>query len=157
MKVSLKAATVDDAADIHRMQIACFRPMLDKYQDHDHSPAAEALSAVEDRCRQPDSDYYFIMLDAANIGAVRVVTLTAEGRCRVSPIFVLPEFQGKGIAQAAFAELERLHAPARGWILQTIAEETGNCHLYEKLGYHRCGVPKEIRPGMHLVSYEKEN
>jgi len=157
MKVSLEAATVDDATEIHRMQVACFRPLLDKYQDYDLSPAAEALSAVENRCRQADSDYYFIMLDAANVGAVRVVTLTVESKCRVSPIFVLPEFQGKGIAQAAFAELERLHAPAQGWILQTIAEETGNCYLYEKLGYHRCGAPKEIRPGMHLVSYVKED
>lgn len=35
-------------------------------------------------------------------------------------------------------EAERLHG-ATGWELSTILQEQGNCHLYEKMGYHRTG------------------
>ncbi len=50
---------------------------------------------------------------------------------RVSPIFILPEHQGKGIAQKVFAKIEQIYHDAKLWELDTIMQEKGFCNLYE--------------------------
>lgn len=49
--------------------------------------------------------------------------------------FFMPPYRNKGIAQKTILEVERIH----DWELVTILQEAGNCHLYEKMGYHRTG------------------
>ena len=39
--------------------------------------------------------------------------------------------------------------------LDTIQEEAGNCHLYEKIGYKKSGRTEVINERMTLVFYEK--
>ena len=53
------------------------------------------------------------------------------------------------------AKAERIHG-GHTWALDTILEEPANCHLYEKLGYHRTGTPQRVRPNMTLIDYEKD-
>ena len=88
------------------------------------------------------------------VGAVRINT-DGAGRGRVSALCVLPEHQGKGIAQTALLEIERLHPDIDTWFLDTILEEPGNCHLYEKIGYVRTGQTEQIKENMTLIYYEK--
>ena len=45
---------------------------------------------------------------------------------------------------------------ADGWKLNTILEEPGNCHLYEKLGYRRTGDQRRVRPNMTIIDYVKD-
>jgi len=40
--------------------------------------------------------------------------------------------------------------------LDTILEEAGNCHLYEKIGYMKTGKTEVINEKMTLVFYEKK-
>lgn len=155
MTVELQKATINDAEVIHRMQLACFAELLEKYQDHDINPGAESLAAVECRLKEPGSDYYLIVLDFTIVGAVRVVQANHSTMCRISPVFVLPNFRGMGVAQTALLELEGMYRPKDGWALQTIFEETANCRLYEKLGYEQIGEKRLIKEGMHLVTYAK--
>ena len=154
MNLELEAAGIDDAAAIHRMQLAAFQPLLEKYQDHELSPAAEEVCEVERRLGQVDSTYYLILLDGEPVGAVRVVDLRDRAVCRISPIFVLPSFQGRGIAQWALAQLESLHHPRRGWLLQTIAEvQYGDRSRYREIyaaNRDQIGDPNVIYPGMTL-------
>ena len=105
---------------------------------------------------QDTTDYYFIRAEGRPIGAARVQRLP-EDACRVSPIFILPAFQGKGYAQAAMRALEELYPQARTWRLDTIREEAKLCHLYEKLGYRRTGREEILQPGMTIVYYEKRS
>ena len=42
------------------------------------------------------------------------------------------------------------------WSLDTILQEEGNIHLYEKLGYHRVGTPEKINDRMDIVFFEKD-
>lgn len=72
-----------------------------------------------------------------------------------APLLILPQHQNRGYAQAAMHEAERLHG-AENWELSTIMQEQGNCHLYEKMGYHRTGVPQTVNARMTLVQYEKD-
>lgn len=155
MIVTLRKASIVDANAIHRMQVASFSTLLAKYHDYELNPAAEDVTIVESRLNNPVSDYYLMLFGSKQVGAVRVVSCISSGQCRISPVFVLPAFQGRGIAQDALRQLESMYHPENGWVLQTISEEAGNCYLYEKLGYKAVGTKSPVKETMHLVTYEK--
>jgi GNAT superfamily N-acetyltransferase len=96
-------------------------------------------------------------MDETKVGVVRLLIQNETGRVQISPIFILPDYQNQGIAQKAFTEIESLFQPNNGWILQTIEEEEGNCHLYEKIGYVQSGATKRINNNMHIITYEKRD
>ncbi len=48
-----------------------------------------------------------------------------------------------------------MHPEVERWFLDTIQEEAGNCHLYEKIGYKKSGRTEVINERMTLVFYEK--
>lgn len=155
MDVRLLRAGVDDADEIHAMQVEAFRELLEKYQDYDTNPANESMEKVAERLGQEFTFYYFICVGQRKVGAVRVVDRKEAGENkRISPIFVLPEFQGKGIAQRAIRLCEEMHGK-ENWELDTILQEPGNCHLYEKMGYGRTGRQKKVNEKLTLVFYEK--
>lgn len=153
MQVTLLRAREQDAPCLWEMQVKAFAPLLEKYQDHSINPACESTEAVLARIRQPHTDYYMICADGVPAGGVRVVRRDG-GRCRISPLFVLPEFQRQGIAQSAMRRLEALY-PGIDWELNTILQETGNCRLYEKMGYRRTGEYEFVNERMTLVYYRK--
>ena len=66
----------------------------------------------------------------------------------------MPEFRGRGIAQEAMRLCEDMHG-SENWELDTILQEPGNCHLYEKMGYRQTGRTEVINERMTLVFYEK--
>ncbi len=155
MEVTLLRANVSDAKELHAMQIKAFKELLEKYQDFDTSPGNESIEKVEARLKQDVTFYYFICLGQQKVGAIRVVDKKEGGNKRISPIFVLPEFQGNGIAQEAIRLCEELHG-AGGWELDTILQEPKNCHLYEKMGYRQTGKTKVINERLTLVFFVKE-
>ena len=77
-------------------------------------------------------------------------------RIRLSPLGILPDFQNQGLAQAMFRQLEQLYQPTDGWKLDTILQEQGNVHLYEKLGYQRVGEVQHYNERMDLIGFEKD-
>ena len=81
--------------------------------------------------------------------------LPSISRKRISPLYILPAYQGKGYAQAAMLEAERIHG-AHHWQLDTILQEAGNCYLYEKMGYHQTGRLTPVQENMTIVDYEKD-
>jgi GNAT superfamily N-acetyltransferase len=76
--------------------------------------------------------------------------------CRIAPVFILPEYQNGGIAQKVFKMVEEKYKPEKGWILDTILQEKGNCYLYEKMGYEKTGKMERIHENMDIVYYEKK-
>ena len=87
------------------------------------------------------SFYYFISDSGVNVGVIRIIDKNDGSRKRISPIWIMSEHRNKGYAQAAIIEAERIHC-SDNWSLDTILQEKGNLHLYEKLGYHRTGKSK---------------
>jgi len=155
MGVSLKRASESDAELIWRMQVEAFAQLYARYRDDETSPAKEPIDKVSARLRQPFTYYYLIETSEGIAGAIRVVDFQeAEKTKRISPLFILPEFRNRGLAQAAIQAVERIHGQ-ENWSLDTIAQEEGNCRLYEKLGYHRTGRSKVVNDSMTLVFYEK--
>ena len=153
MHITLTEAGLDDAEAIHKLQVEAFLPLLEKYQDVDTNPAKESIDDIVRRLEQPTTTYYFIMLDEDRIGAIRVVR-REEGRARISPVFVIPEFQGRGFGQQVMRLVEGLH-DVQTWELNTIQQETGNRYLYEKMGYVKIGDAKVINDRMTIISYVK--
>lgn len=152
--IELKKAGPQDCKSLHAMQVEAFMELLEKYHDTATNPAAEPLEKVKARMAQDATDYYFIQADGRLAGGVRVQRLP-ENVCRVSTIFILPAFQGRGYAQTAMGALESLYPWAETWRLDTIGEEAKLCYLYEKLGYRRTGREEILHPGMTIVYYEK--
>ena len=154
MLVSLSKATLEDAEVIWKMQVEAFTDLLEKYQDYDISPATESFEKIKAKFEQPWTTYYFIMNSDIKIGAVRIIKKDDGSRKRISPIWIMPEFRNKGYAQQAFEELEKIYG-ADGWCLDTILQEEGNIHLYEKIGYHQTGKVEHINERMDIIFFEK--
>ncbi len=153
MSVRLEKASVKDAPLLWQMQVRAFKPLLEKYRDGAANPASEPLETVERRFSQSCTDYYLILLGDRAVGGVRVIR-RRDRRCNISPLFVVPEYQRRGIAQAAIRELEEIY-PDVQWELNTILQEKGNCRLYEKMGYRRTGELEQVNEYMTLVYYRK--
>lgn len=150
--MELIRADIDDAQELWQMQKEAFAQLLERYRDYETNPASEPLERTVQRLSD-GSSFYFIFNGGEKVGAIRIVT---DGeRNRISPVFIMPQHRGKGLAQAAIALAEQLHG-GRGWELSTILQEAGNCRLYEKLGYRRTGQVQRINERMDLVFYEKD-
>lgn len=155
MKVELLRAAIGNAKELHAMQVNAFKALLKKYQDFDTSPANESIEKVEARLKQDFTFYYFICIGQQKVGAIRIVDTSEVGKSkRISPLFILPEFRGKGIAQEAIRLCEEKHGN-ENWELETILQERGNCHLYEKMGYRQTGKTEIINERLTLVFYKK--
>ncbi len=155
MDVELVRIDISQAEELWGMQIKAFQDLYKKYQDTETSPAMESVDRVRMKLKQPFTYYYFIVADRTAVGAIRVVDKHREGTAkRISPIFIMPEYRNLGLAQAAIKIAEQIHG-CSNWELDTILQEKGNCHLYEKMGYRKTGKVRIVNDKMTLVFYRK--
>ena len=155
MSVTLRQAKREDIKTIWKMQVEAFSDLLAVYQDYDMSPSAEGLDKVMARFEQPWTRYYFIEAEGKDVGAIRVIDKRDGSRKRISPLWIMKEFRGKGYAQDAIMAVEDLYGKDN-WCLDTILQEKGNLHLYEKMGYKRTGRIEHINERMDIIFYEKD-
>lgn len=154
--LELVLATEKDAELLHQMKYEVFLPLYKKYHDDETSPVKEPVEKVI-RCIQMDnSDYYLIKFKNEFVGGVRVAERQV-GIFHISPIFILPQFQNRGIVYLALKMLFTTYPQAITWRLDTILEEKGNCFLYKKCGFIKTGKKKKITENMTLIDYEKSN
>lgn len=155
MDIRLEKATKTDAEAIFDIQVKAFKPLLEKYKDYDTNPANETIERVLTRINHPNGGFYKILFDDVLVGAI-CVFWREETQFWISPMFILPEYQGKGIAQKALRLLEELFPQATTWELRTILEEKRNCYLYEKMGYKQFENWKQsLNEKATLVHYKK--
>ncbi|MCR5268202.1 MAG: GNAT family N-acetyltransferase [Lachnospiraceae bacterium] len=154
-RIELKPVGRGDIETVWKMQVEAFSELLEKYEDHDMSPAAESVEKVLARFEQPWTTYFFIMVNDEKVGVIRVVDKKDGSRKRISPIWIMPEYRNKGYATQAIIAVEEKYG-ANGWCLDTILQEKGNLHLYEKLGYHQTGRIEKVNDRMDIVFYEKD-
>lgn len=150
---TLKPAVSEDATLLLDIQQRSFRTLLEKYQDYETNPAMEPLERLQWKLADPNRDYWFILEDRQPVGFASVRHLT-DTLC-VSPIGLIPEYQGKGTGHEAMLLLEGRYPENQCWELETILQEPGLCRFYENLGYRRTGEPAPIKPGMDIISYKK--
>ncbi|PYZ93349.1 GNAT family N-acetyltransferase [Salipaludibacillus keqinensis] len=154
MEVRLEKATVNDAQAILDIQVKAFLPLLNKYKDLETNPANEDIEKVIQRIKHPNGGFYKIVADNKFVGAI-CVKWKIDCQFWISPMFILPAYQGEGIAQKAIHLIEELFPQATSWELATLLEEERNCHLYEKMGYIKTGVSKKLNDHTTLIFYKK--
>ncbi len=155
MGVTFETVTRDTIEEVWRMQIEAFSDLLKTYRDYEISPGAEPFEKVLARFEQPGTTYYFILAENRRVGCIRIIDKKDGSRKRISPLWIMKEFRNKGYAYEAIREAERIYG-AHHWCLDTILQEKGNLHLYEKAGYHQTGKTERINDGMDIVFYEKD-
>ncbi|WP_411954788.1 GNAT family N-acetyltransferase [Alkalibacillus sp. S2W] len=154
MEVRLEKATDKDAQSIFDIQVKAFVPLLHKYKDYETNPANETVERVITRINNPNGVLYKILTDNKLVGAICI--LWKENlQFWISPMFILPSYQGKGVAQKAITSIENLYPQAITWELATILEDQRNCYLYEKMGYNKTGVSKKLNDHATLIYYKK--
>lgn len=154
--MQLVRVNIQDAEKLWKMQIAAFQDLYAYYHDIETSPATETLEKNIIRLEQLYTYYYYIKVEGSIVGAMRIVdTKNPNKYKRISPIFIMKEFRGRGYAQQAIRLAENIHGSS-GWELDTILQEKGNCYLYEKMGYCQTGEIKVINERMTLVFYKKD-
>lgn len=147
--VLIKENELKTAYKMHRRG---FLPTFLKYYDR-INPIFESYRKFKFFYHYPDTYMFWIMLDGMDVGEIWINI--KDGSARLARLFVLKEFQNKGVAQNAIKIAENLFPDYKRWRLDTIKEEKNNCHLYEKLGYIPCGVERRINKRMTIIEYEK--
>lgn len=156
-RVKLEEVRADEIPQLYDMQIQSFMPLYEKYHD-ELSPVNEPIEKVRAKALSESRKYYFIVKDGARVGAINVGRKSSdeEESCfYISPIFILPKYQNQGIGYVAIQKAFSLYPDIKVWKLDTILEEPGNCHLYEKCGFVRVGEEHIINENMTLIDYEK--
>ena len=140
---------------LHDMQVKSFMPLYGKYHD-EGSPAIEPVEKIQRRFSVANRKYYFILLDGARVGVINIGHNDPDEHevSFISPLFVLPEYQNRGIGYIAIQKAFELLPDVKTWKLETILQEPANCHLYEKCGFIRVGEEKVINDKMTLIDYE---
>lgn len=144
-----------DIDAIFEIQRAAYKPLYEKYHDDETNPYMENKEVIFQKYTREGTLGYVFAQDDTIVGAVRIALFPESKGARVSALAVHPKYQGRGIAQKALSEIEKMHSSVAKWFLDTILEEEGNCHLYEKLGYVKTGKVEKINDKMTLVFYEK--
>ena len=154
MSVELRKAEKEDMHELWEMQVKAFTELLEKYHDFDMSPATESYERVLQKYDFEGTTYFFIVADGTNVGGIRIIDKKDGNRKRISPLWIMPDYRNKGYAQQAILAAEQIYG-SDNWCLDTILQEEGNLHLYEKLGYKRTGKIDKISELMDIVFYEK--
>ena len=154
MNIELVRISVDDTGKLWAMQVQAFQKLLDKYQDFETNPANETKEKIKTKLLQEHTFFYYIYEGNNIVGAIRVIDRRDGSRKRVAPVFIMEKFRNRGIAQKTFCEIERIHGKDN-WELDTILQEKGNCHLYEKLGYVKIGEIERTNDRMDIIHYIK--
>jgi len=120
--VTLTLATEKDAELIHLMKYEAFLPLYEIYRDDETSPVKEPIEKVIAILERKASEYYIIKADGLSVGAIRVCHRKrdyeppkGEVPAYISPLFILPRFQNKGIAQIAVKKVFDLYPEATVW------------------------------------------
>lgn len=150
--IEFKESDIDTVFEI---QQAAYKPLYEKYHDDNTSPYMESKEMTLQKYTRTGTKGYLFYKNGVPVGTVRISLFPEDKRGRVSALGVHPQYQGQGIASEALLEIERMHSDVETWTLDTILQEAGNCHLYEKIGYKRLDKTEEINENMTLVFYEK--
>lgn len=80
---------------------------------------------------------YRIVLDGRKVGGMVLSIDKQSERGELELLFVSPNTHSRGVGQAAWHEVERIHPEVRVWELVTPYFERRNIHFYvNKLGFH---------------------
>lgn len=155
MNITLVRAEAPDAEAMLEMQKECFKSHFEKYHDVETSPINESMEKMLFKINYENGSYFKIITDNIHTGCIRVFEKSPK-LYRIGIIYILPEFQNKGIGQRVLALVESFYPEAEAWELDCPADLPANRRCYEKAGYKFTEEEKTINNKLKLVFYKKE-
>lgn len=153
MEIQLTEIKLNELRSAWLMQIKGFMPIFLKYFDR-VNPIFNTYRKFKRRYNNKNIKEYWIECNGKRVGELFLGF--KEDYVLLARIFVLKKYWNRGIAQAAIMQAESMFPENKIWKLDTIKQEAGNCHLYEKLGYKRTGNEKAVNRRMTIINYEKK-
>ncbi|MDP4094739.1 MAG: GNAT family N-acetyltransferase [Bacillota bacterium] len=154
MDVKLIRAELKDLDKIIEGQKASFYDCYQRYQDHEMSPYNVTYDTIK---RILENEYlYKIMYGDEPAGAIYVRQNPDKYNMRLHCIFIIPEYQNKGIGQKAIKLVEEQFSDAVTWALETPHDLQRNHHVYEKMGYKRTGQIDYVNENLSIVHFIRE-
>jgi GNAT superfamily N-acetyltransferase len=150
--LSIKRAGQNEAEILQKIQNEAFQKDLDSYQDFETNPACESIDQMLYKINA--SDYYAIYFEDQIIGGVAVQKKVGF-EYRISPMYLSPIYQNKGLGTQIINLLFPLYSDARLWTLSTPKPSLRNGHFYEKFGFISVGE-HYINERLTLTHYQKE-
>lgn len=104
----------------------------DKYKD---AFTEESLAKRAERMREPEENETFFIAKESDkvVGACRVIRHPDKNQLQA--IYVLPEYQGKGIGKRLWTEAQKHFDADKATIVQVAVYNTNAINFYKKLGF----------------------
>ncbi|MDF2963616.1 MAG: hypothetical protein K0S39_5351 [Paenibacillus sp.] len=150
--LSIRRTKPNEAVQLHRIQKEAFQEDLNTYQDFETNPACESIDRLLYKINT--YDYYTLFFHSEVIGGA-AVRKSADREYRISPMYLSPDYQNKGLGSQILRSLLALYPDARLWTLDTPKQSIRNGHFYEKLGFIPIGE-KYINEQLTLTRYQRE-
>ncbi|QOD85987.1 GNAT family N-acetyltransferase [Weissella viridescens] len=156
--MQLVQATAADLPIIVRFYHQCFKSLYEKYHDDATSPYLETSDSISQKLTAPHSAFYFIQTPSQKVGLIRIIFDSSKSNARISPLMIVPEFEGQHYAQQALHLIEEYFSNIETFEIDTIKQEAKLLHLYTKCGYVIDSSKREtLQPGMDLVFMQRKN
>jgi GNAT superfamily N-acetyltransferase len=118
-------------------------------------PGIMDVGSTSEMIASPECIYYKILLGERVVGGL---TVAADAKKYPEEnfwqIFVEPMYHDRGIGQAAFRQLFRLHPDVERWRLGTPEFHTKNRHFYERMGFTYLETWKPEHTWFRSAEYE---
>ena len=104
-------------------------------QQHEEEGQIISRETIINSIHQEGSIAYRILDDDKKVGGIIINLKESFGGLEI--FFVIPSYESKGVGQAAWKEVEKLHPEVKVWETVTPYFEQRNIHFYlNKLGFH---------------------
>ncbi len=148
--MSIEQASIEDAAEILRLQRLAYQSEAATYSDYSIPPLTQSLEELE---AQFDNHIILkVSLEDGIIGSVRAHV--KRGTCFIGRLVVHPDFQHQGVGTSLMHAIERRFGDARRFELFTGHLSQRSLCLYQKLGY-QTSRRERVHKNLELVYLEK--
>ena len=118
-------------------------------EQHEEEGQIISRETIVNSIHQEGSIAYRIIADNKKVGGIIINLKDDFGELEI--FFVIPSSESKGVGQAAWKEMERLHSEVKVWETVTPYFEKRNIHFYvNKLGFRIVEFYSEFNKNIHM-------
>jgi len=153
MNIEIIPASAEDAEALAGIQKRAFKRLYDIYHD-EGSPYLRGADEIIRWLGRPNWRVYKINTGGMLCGGVSFFEIEDRpGEYYLARIYILPEYQSRGIASAAILMCEATVSNAVRWFLDYPEDQPANRRCYEKAGYADTGERREQSGGAIKLAY----
>jgi ribosomal protein S18 acetylase RimI-like enzyme len=151
LDLEIRRTLIEEAEEILNIQKEAFLADLEIYKDYETSPATEPIKKLLYKINK--NFHYTILINNKIIGGAEL-RFDSDTECYINRIFMLPEFQNKGLGTKIMNHFDMDFPHIKKWTLCTPHLNFRNHGFYEKLGYKKVGE-HNVKEGLNLINYLK--